>query len=320
MKSVNYITAFLLLLTALGACRKERNLAYEGPAVIEFSNPLSGVNSKVTGQSIGGASGIGGDPKIPIRGLVDSMIIQLIGAQINEPITVSYTVVPGTAVEGVDFAIIGTKGTVVIPANSSSTSIKIQLLNTSTNPSAINTVSFTLTGTNKADITPSENNKTFATSIYPMKAYLSKTLTAATTRFFSSRTGLVYTATEAAANPALIDIAYVYESGVAKLVSPASLLAGATDSKYSARVFAPASTVPVDLIQSYATLQLNAVTSTTVNAIPASGTTAVAATLSSVNIVADGIYGFVGASGKKAYIRIKTASATETAIDIMTQP
>jgi hypothetical protein len=322
MKSAKYISSFLLLAAAFTACRKERNLAYEGPSVIEFSNPLSGVNTKVTGQSIGGASGIGGDPKIPIRGLVDSMIVQLIGKQMSEPITVSYSIVPGTAVEGVDYAIIGTKGSVVIPANSSAASIKLQLLNTSTNPSAINTVSFTITGTDKADIKPSENNKTYSTSIYPMKAYLGKTLTAgaASARYFSSRTGLVYSAADAVTNAAVIDIAYVYESGVAKLVSPASLLAGAVDTKYSARVFAPAATVPVDLIQSYATLQLNAVTSTTVNAIPASGTTAVAATLASVNIVTDGIYGFVGASGKKGYIRIKSVTATETGIDMMTQP
>jgi hypothetical protein len=315
MKLSNYIAACLMLVSVLPACRKKKDLFYTGPSVLEFSNPLTGVNSKETGQSIGGASGIGGDEHIPIRGTVDSVIIQLIGAQRNEPITVTYDITPGTAVEGTDFAIIGTRGQATIPANSSATSIKVSLLNTGT---SVKTVKFTLTGSGKTDVTPSANLKTFDMTIFPMKAYLTKTIPAG--GFFSSRTGLTYTATEAAANPGLVDIAYVYESGTPKLVAPSVLSGALVASRYSARVFAPAATVPANLVQSYATLQLNAVNSAAVAAIPTSGTTATAATLSTVNIVADGIYGFTGASGKKGYIRIKSVAAASVSIDVMTQP
>lgn len=312
---------FLLATAVFPACRKERNLAYEGPSVLEFSNPLTGVNTKTTGQSIGGASGIGGDENIPIRGLQDSVIVQLIGAQVATPTTVTYTVTPGTAVEGVDFSIAGTKGTLVIPANSSSAAIKLNLLNNSTTTTAVNTVTFTITGSDNPAITPSANLKTFVVSIYPMKAWLSKTLPAG--GFFSSRTGLTYTATEAAANPSVVDIAYVYDGTTPKLVPAASVLTGTVDSRYSAQVFAAAATVPANLLASYATLQLNAVTNSTVSAIPISGTTATAAVLTSVNIIANGIYGFVGASGKKGYIRIKSIASGASGnigIDVMTQP
>lgn len=315
MKASTYLLAICMLAAILPACRKKRDLSYTGPAVLEFSNPLTGVNTKTTGQSIGGASGIGGDENIPIRGDQDSVKIQLIGRQLSEPLTINYKVAGGTAVAGVDYEVIGTSGMVVLPANSSATAIRLKLLNAG---ATVKTLVLELTGSAKSDITPSANLKTFTVSIFPMKAYLSKTVPAG--GFFSSRTGLVYTATEAAANPSIIDVAFVYDAGTPKLVSPASVSAGYVDSRYSARVFVPAATVPANLVRSYATLQLEAVTSTTVAGIPTAGTTATAAVLSSVNVVADGIYGFVGAGGKKGYIRIKSAAATGLEIDAMTQP
>lgn len=315
MKALKYSLILFLLAAIMPACRKKRDLSYTGPAVLEFSNPLTGVNSKITGQSIGGASGIGGDENIPIRGDQDSVVIQLIGQQLSEPLTVNYKVAGGTAVEGTDYEIIGTKGSVVLPANSSATAIKLRLLNTGTE---VKTLILELTGSAKSDIQPSANLKTFTVSIFPMKAYLSKTIPAG--GFFSSRTGQVYTAVEAAANPSIIDVAYVNDAGTAKLVAPASIDGALVDSRYSARVFAPAATVPANLVKSYATLQLHAVTNTTVAGIPTSGTTATAAVNASVNIVEDGIYGFVGAGGKKGYIRIKAAGNASVSIDVMTQP
>lgn len=315
MKASKYLFAIFMLAAVLPACRKKKDLSYTGPAVLEFSNPLTGVNTKTTGQSIGGASGIGGDENIPIRGDQDSVVINLIGRQLSEPLTINYTITGGSAVAGVDYEIIGTNGLVELPANSSSTAIRLKLLNTGT---AVKTLVFELTGSAKSDITPSANLKTFTVSIFPMKAWLSKTIPAG--GFFSSRTGEVYTAAEAMANPSVIDVAYVNTSGTAKLVAPASLEGSLVDSRFSARVFAPAASVPANLVKSYATLQLHAVTNATVAAIPVSGTTATAAVNATVNIVADGIYGFVGADGKKGYIRIKSVEATGVSIDVMTQP
>ncbi len=310
-----YILAICLFLLIIPACRKKRDLSYTGPAVLEFTNPLTGVNSKTTGQSIGGASSIGGDENIPIRGDLDSVIIQLIGKPLNEDLIISYTVTGGTAAAGTDYEIIGIPGQVVLPAKSSATSVKLRLLNTG---SAVKTLQLELTGTDKSEIRPSANLKSFTVNIFPMKAFLNRIIPSG--GFFSSRTGETYTAAEAAATPSLIDISFVSTAGNNTLSAPASLEPTLVDSRFSARVFAPAATVPANLIQSYATLQLHSVTNATIAAIPVSGTTATAAINPAVTVVEDGVYGFVGADGKKGYIRVKDITNTGIVIDIMSQP
>jgi hypothetical protein len=321
MKKTNFLYSIVLIICVC-SCRKERNMAYEGPAVIEFDNPVTGVNTKLTGQSIGGASNIGGDENIPIRGTTDSVIVQLVGVHRSEPINIQYEVVPGTAVEGTHFDILDTKGTVTIPANSSKAAIRFTVKNNSANPADIRTLSFKLKSTDKTDVGISENYASYNVSIFPMKAFLNKTLAsgAGATRYFSSANGEVYTS--ATGNPALADIAYS-STPTPTLISPFVLsgTAGASASFFSKRVFVPAASVPPNLQYSYATLQLDAVTSTSVNAIPVSGTTATAATFSSVEVVVNGIYGFVNGNGKKGYIRVKSISSSGSiTIDVMAQP
>lgn len=330
MKTKN-ILYILLSVALLSSCGKARDLTYQGADVVEFSNPITGVNSKVTGQSIGGTSVLGDNPNIPIRGERDSIIVQLVGRQRNEPITVSYTITPGTAVEGTDFEIIGTRGSVVIPANQSATAIRLRLLNSSLTPSNLATVSFRITGTSVGDVGVSENYKNFALSVFPMKAYLDRALAATQGNYLATQNGLIYA--NATGNAATADIAVTFVSRtingattmVPILISPRTLSgnAAASATTYSSRVFVPAGTVPAYLLSSWATSQLGIVTASSINAIPTTGSTASATVNDSVDLVVNGIYGFRTGAGKKGYIRVKqlpvSGSGTIT-IDIMAQP
>lgn len=67
------------------------------------------------------------------------------GPQLSEPITVNYTV-SGSAREGRDYSIVGTKGTVVIPANKSTGEIYLKLINNANNILESQSLTFTLTG------------------------------------------------------------------------------------------------------------------------------------------------------------------------------
>lgn len=320
------LTYILMIAAVITSCKKERDLSYQGPDVVEFSNPVTGVNSKLAGQSIGGISVVGDNASIPVRGDRDSIVINLVAPHRGEPITVNYTITGGTAVQGTDYEIIGTTGSAVIAANSSVAVIRLRLLNASVTPTDIKTLNFRITGTDKSDVGVSENYRTFALSIYPMKAWVNKTVSTTGGVYFSSANGVTYSS--AAGNVALADIAVNFSSRVANgvtypaLTSP-RLLSGnaqASATRYSARVFIPAATVPEYLLASWATTQLGNISSASVNAIPVTGTAAAAATLESVEIVKDGIYGFVNSNGKKGYIRIKSILAATITFDVMAQP
>ena len=62
----------------------------------------------------------------------------------NQAITVNYTV-SGSAREGKDFSIVGTKGTVIIPANKSFGEISVKLINNANNILESQSLTFTLT-------------------------------------------------------------------------------------------------------------------------------------------------------------------------------
>jgi hypothetical protein len=95
------------------------------------------------------------------------VLVQLVGPQRSTPTTVGYIVgATSTAVEGVNYNIVGTKGSVTIPANSSSTYIVIQLLpGIPTTAPATQTVSLAMTLTGSDITPPSENYKTFTFTI-----------------------------------------------------------------------------------------------------------------------------------------------------------
>lgn len=68
-----------------------------------------------------------------------------VGPILDQPITVNY-VVSGTAREGKEYSIVGTKGTVVIPAKASTGNIMVQLINNANNILESTSLTFTLTG------------------------------------------------------------------------------------------------------------------------------------------------------------------------------
>jgi hypothetical protein len=68
-----------------------------------------------------------------------------VGPILDQPITVNY-VISGTAREGKEYSIIGTKGTVIIPAKASTGSIMLKLINNANNILESQSLTFTLTG------------------------------------------------------------------------------------------------------------------------------------------------------------------------------
>lgn len=84
------------------------------------------------------------------------------GPQLSQPITIKYTI-SGTAREGKDYTIVGTKGTVIIPANQSKGSIMVQLINNANNILDSQSLTFTLTS-----VDPSSLQVGFGTGEVPM--------------------------------------------------------------------------------------------------------------------------------------------------------
>lgn len=68
-----------------------------------------------------------------------------VGPQLDQPITINYTL-GGTAREGKEYTIVGTKGTVTIPAKSSTGTINVQLINNANNILESTSLILTLTG------------------------------------------------------------------------------------------------------------------------------------------------------------------------------
>lgn len=82
---------------------------------------------------------------------VVSIKVHNVGPQLDEPITIHYTVA-GTAREGKDYAIEGTKGTVTIPAKQSFGEIKVKIINNANNILEAQTVLFSLTDVQPASL------------------------------------------------------------------------------------------------------------------------------------------------------------------------
>ncbi len=96
MKLIHKIVSFVFVLFVLSlvAC-EEQKIVYEGPSFVRFTD-----TTLVYKESIGQ----------PI-----TVQVHVVGKPVNKAVTVSYTV-GGTAREGRDYVIEGTKGLVTIPA------------------------------------------------------------------------------------------------------------------------------------------------------------------------------------------------------------
>ena len=109
---------------AIGCEEQDLNRTFEGPYFVRFTD-----STLIFKESYNQPIGIRVHNAGPVQ---------------NEAITVNYTV-SGSAREGKDYTIVGTKGTVVIPANKSFGEISVQLINNANNILESQSLTFTLT-------------------------------------------------------------------------------------------------------------------------------------------------------------------------------
>lgn len=110
----------------MGACQEEDlNRTFEGPYFVRFTDSTLTYKESYS-------------PPVAIR-------VHNVGPILNQPITVNYAV-SGSAREGKDFTVQGTKGTVIIPANKSFGEISVKLINNANNILESQSLTFTLTG------------------------------------------------------------------------------------------------------------------------------------------------------------------------------
>lgn len=117
-----WITISIILLTLGGGC-DDNEIIFEGPYHVRFTEPS--ITYKESHS-----------PVIPIS-------VHLVGPQPDERIVINYSIA-GDAREGVDFEIVGERGTVVIPRGESFGYIEMRLINNSNNILDRHTVDFSL--------------------------------------------------------------------------------------------------------------------------------------------------------------------------------
>ncbi len=162
-RKLSFFVGLSLLMLSLNACFENPSFLYEGATVVEFKNqrngfatqPVNNVSNAVRARTV--RQGIGRD----------SILIQLVGPQRATATAVAYTVNPtSTAVEGTHYAIIGTKGSLTIPANSSTGYLVFQFLpGIAATAPATQTVTISLTLAGSEEIKPSENYKNFTYTV-----------------------------------------------------------------------------------------------------------------------------------------------------------
>lgn len=162
-KLLSYFVGLGGLMLSLASCYKNPSLIYEGATLVEFKNPRAGFATQPTSNVSNGIrartirQGIGRD----------SVLVQLVGPQRSTPTTVGYLIAgTTTAVDGTNYSVVGTKGSVTIPANSSSAYVVFQFLNgIPAAAPATQTVNLAMTLTGSDNTPPSENYKTFTYTI-----------------------------------------------------------------------------------------------------------------------------------------------------------
>lgn len=125
IKNLLLIIPFILVSLFLTSCFPEDELAYSGPAVVEFKNHTLGMgNAVLTARGIVTQAGTQTDSTrtvlLNVR-TTDTIYVQLVGPHQSQAINLDYSVrASSTAVEGThyNFAVANTRQ-VTIPANSS---------------------------------------------------------------------------------------------------------------------------------------------------------------------------------------------------------
>lgn len=128
MKLIHKILSlsFLALMVSLVAC-EEQKILFEGPSFVRFSDTTLTYRESI------------GQPIV--------VKVHIVGKPVNKAVTVSYTV-SGTAREGRDYVIEGTKGVVTIPANKYFGTITVRLINNANNILDSQNIVFTITDVN----------------------------------------------------------------------------------------------------------------------------------------------------------------------------
>ncbi|GAB2767898.1 hypothetical protein GCM10027275_07960 [Rhabdobacter roseus] len=131
MKTIHTFFSLLALSTLLllGACEEQRIL-FEGPDFVRFTD-----TAQVFRESY----------ERPI-----SVKVHVVGKALTQAVTVNYTI-GGTAREGRDYVIEGTRGVVTIPANEYFGTINVRLINNANNILDSQDIVFTLT-----DVSPND--------------------------------------------------------------------------------------------------------------------------------------------------------------------
>ena len=162
-KKIYLLLSLCGLVLLLNGCFENPSNMYEGATVVEFKNPRAGFATQPTNNVANAVR-----TRTVRQGISrDSILVQLVGPQRSTATTIGYTVNPSsTAVENTNYAIIGTKGSVTIPANSSSAYITVQFLTgIPTTAPTTQTVNLAMTLTGTDGILPNENYKTFTFTI-----------------------------------------------------------------------------------------------------------------------------------------------------------
>jgi hypothetical protein len=162
-KFILFLTAGVLALS-LTSCFENPTWTYDLAPVVEFKNPRAGFATQPTNNVSNGVA------QRTIRQLLkrDSILVQLVGAQRPDATSIGYIIdaSKSTAVENINYRIAETKGTITIPANSSSAYIKFEILEgIPATVAATQNYPLVLTLVGNDQIKPSENYKTFTVNI-----------------------------------------------------------------------------------------------------------------------------------------------------------
>lgn len=123
LNNVILIISLIGFIYNLSSCEADK-ITFQGPYHVRFTDTVASIKESY--------------PRIV------KVSVHNVGPQLKEDITIKY-VVGGTARKGVDYTILGTEGTVIIPANQSFGEIQVHMINNANDRLESQNIEFTLT-------------------------------------------------------------------------------------------------------------------------------------------------------------------------------
>ena len=130
MRLIVFLMFAAVNLAALSSCQEQR-ITFEGPHHVRFTDTVASYRESY--------------PRVV------SLRVHNVGPQLAQPVTINY-LVSGTAREGIDYNIVGTRGTVTIPANQSFGEIQLRLRNNANDRLESQEVVLTMVGATPGDL------------------------------------------------------------------------------------------------------------------------------------------------------------------------